>query len=65
MSKSFWHKYQQRFAKLGSHVCIGLDSQLDKLPDSVQKAQNPIWEFNRAIIDATADFATAFKPNLA
>lgn len=65
VSKSFWHKYQQRFAKLGSHVCIGLDSQLDKLPDSVQKAQNPIWEFNRAIIDATADFATAFKPNLA
>lgn len=65
MSRSFWHKYQDRFAKLGSHVCVGLDSQLDKLPDCVQHSQNPIWEFNRAIIDSTADFATAYKPNLA
>jgi orotidine-5'-phosphate decarboxylase len=65
VSRSFWHKYQERYKQLQSHVCVGLDSQLDKLPACVQGSQNPIWEFNRAIIDATKDYATAFKPNLA
>ncbi len=65
VSRSFWHKYQQRFKELGSHVCIGLDSRLDLLPDCLQNADNPIWEFNRAIIDATSEYATAYKPNLA
>jgi len=44
---------------------VGLDSQPDKLPACVQGAHNPIWEFNRAIIDATNEYATAYKPNLA
>jgi len=65
VSKSFWHKYQQRYNELGSLVCVGLDSRLDLLPECVQNADNPIWEFNKAIIEATADYATAFKPNLA
>jgi orotidine-5'-phosphate decarboxylase len=65
VSKSFWLKYQNRYQELGSHVCVGLDSRLDLLPPCLQKADNPIWHFNRAIIDATADYATAYKPNLA
>ena len=65
MSKSFWEKYNQRYIKLGSRVCIGLDSQLDKLPQAVRNSQNPILEFNRAIIDATHFYAGAYKPNLA
>jgi len=65
VSKSFWHKYQSRVQQTGSLVCVGLDSQLDKLPECVSGAANSIWEFNRAIIDATKDYAAAFKPNLA
>ena len=65
MSKSFWHKYHERFQHLRSSVCIGLDSQLGLLPACTHAAANPIWEFNRAIIDATQDYATAYKPNLA
>lgn len=65
MSKSFWHKYHERYHQLRSHVCIGLDSQLDRLPPSLKDAANPIRDFNVAIIKATQDYATAYKPNLA
>lgn len=65
MSKSFWLKYQDRVKKLGSHVCIGLDSQLDRLPKCVMSSANPIRDFNEAIILKTQDYATAYKPNLA
>ncbi|GAB1365280.1 orotidine-5'-phosphate decarboxylase [Candidatus Cloacimonadaceae bacterium] len=44
---------------------MGLDPEFSKLPDCVKKAENPIWEFNKAIIASTAEFACAFKPNLA
>lgn len=65
VSKSFWHKYHERYHQLRSHVCIGLDSQLDKLPPSVRDSANPIRDFNLAIIQATQEYATAYKPNLA
>lgn len=64
-SKSFWHKYQERYQASKSLLCVGLDPELPKLPLSVQSSANPIWEFNRQIIDATAEYACAFKPNLA
>jgi orotidine 5'-phosphate decarboxylase subfamily 2 len=64
-SKSFWHKYQERFQSTGSVLCVGLDPEFGKLPDCVKKNVNPIWEFNKAIIESTAEFACAFKPNLA
>jgi len=63
--KSFWSKYQQRYSQTGSLVCVGLDPEFSKLPESVLEAENPIWEFNRQIIDATHDYACAYKPNLA
>nr|MDK2851578.1 orotidine-5-phosphate decarboxylase [Candidatus Cloacimonadota bacterium] len=65
MSKSFWLKYHERVQKLGSHLCIGLDSQLDRLPKSLKSSANPIRDFNEAIIAATSEYATAYKPNLA
>lgn len=64
-SASFWHKYQARWRSTASLVCVGLDPEFSKLPDCVKSAANPIWEFNRALIDATAPYACAFKPNLA
>jgi orotidine-5'-phosphate decarboxylase len=48
-----------------SHVCIGLDPQLDRLPASVQGEADPIFAFNRAIVDATIDVTPVYKPNLA
>ncbi len=63
--KSFWSKYQERYQATKSLLCVGLDPELSKLPDSVKMAANPIWEFNRAIIESTSLYACAFKPNLA
>ncbi|MDZ4182079.1 MAG: orotidine-5'-phosphate decarboxylase, partial [Candidatus Cloacimonadaceae bacterium] len=64
-SRSFWFKYQDRWKQTGSLVCVGLDSDISMLPGCVQYEDNPIWEFNRRIIDATADAACCYKPNLA
>lgn len=63
--KSFWSKYAERYSQTGSLLCVGLDSEFSKLPECVLKAENPIWEFNRQIIDATQQYACAYKPNLA
>lgn len=64
-SASFWHSYRARWESTRSLVCVGLDPDLAKLPSSIVHLENPIWEFNRRIIDATAEYACAFKPNLA
>ncbi|MDD4310070.1 MAG: orotidine-5'-phosphate decarboxylase [Candidatus Cloacimonetes bacterium] len=64
-SKSFWYKYQQRYSASKSLLCVGLDPEFSKLPECVKTADNPIWEFNRQIIEATSDYACAYKPNLA
>lgn len=48
-----------------SYLCIGLDSDIDKLPKHLLKESDPIFAFNKQIIDATVDFAVAYKPNLA
>lgn len=64
-SRSFWHKYQSRWESTRSLVCVGLDSDVAQLPDCVRGEANPIWEFNRRIIDETHRHACAYKPNLA
>ncbi|MDR0789574.1 MAG: orotidine-5'-phosphate decarboxylase [Bacteroidales bacterium] len=48
-----------------SLLCVGLDSDITKLPACVMQSEDPIFEFNKAIIDATLPFAVAYKPNLA
>ena len=48
-----------------SFLCVGLDPDLKKMPECVLRSPNPIAEFNRRIIDATAEFCIAYKPNLA
>lgn len=48
-----------------SFLCVGLDVDLDKVPAAVRSEQNPILSFNKAIIDATAPYCVAYKPNLA
>src|SRR5437868_290796 len=49
-----------------SFLCVGLDPDTEKLPKHLLDAEeSPIYEFNKAIIDATADYCVAFKPNTA
>ena len=51
--------------KQQSFLCVGLDTDLKKVPPCVLLKEDPIYTFNRAIIDATAPFCVAYKPNLA
>ncbi|MBE0646153.1 MAG: orotidine-5'-phosphate decarboxylase [Bacteroidales bacterium] len=48
-----------------SFLCIGLDTDLTKVPPHLLEEEDPIFEFNKAIIDATIDLTAAYKPNLA
>ncbi len=48
-----------------SFLCVGLDVDLDKIPKHLLKEEDPIFTFNKSIIDATHTFAVAYKPNLA
>ena len=48
-----------------SFLCVGLDTDLKKIPEHLLKEEDPIFAFNKAIIDATAPYCVAYKPNLA
>lgn len=48
-----------------SFLCVGLDTDLKKIPAHLLKEDDPIFAFNKAIIDATAPYCVAYKPNLA
>lgn len=48
-----------------SFLCVGLDSDIKKLPACLKDSDDAIFEFNKAIIDATAPYTVAYKPNLA
>ncbi len=61
----FIDKLQKAMERNRSWVCVGLDVDVSRLPDSVRSQPDPILAFNRAIIDATGDVVCAYKPNLA
>jgi len=48
-----------------SYLCVGLDTDLDKIPKHLLKEEDPIFEFNKQIIDATYKYSVAYKPNIA
>ena len=48
-----------------SFLCIGLDTDISKIPSHLLEIEDPIFEFNKQIIDATKDFCVAYKPNVA
>jgi len=58
-------KYNKRADKANSLVCVGLDSEFAKLPERFTKLEHPQFEFNKWIIGQTAEFAAAFKINIA
>jgi len=55
----------EQIQKKKSFLCVGLDTDLGKIPSYLLKEKDPIFEFNRQIIDATADLSVAYKPNIA
>jgi len=46
-------------------LCVGLDTELAKIPPHLLDSEDPILEFNRRIIDVTRDLCVAYKPNIA
>ena len=55
----------KQIASKRSFLCVGLDTDLEKIPDFLLKEEDPVFEFNKRIIDATKDFTVAYKPNIA
>ncbi|MGL4410772.1 MAG: orotidine-5'-phosphate decarboxylase [Bacteroidales bacterium] len=55
----------ENICRKGSFLCVGLDTDIEKIPQHLKDQEDPIFAFNKAIIDATADLCVAYKPNLA
>lgn len=55
----------ENIRRMGSFLCVGLDTDIKRLPECVLRESNPVMTFNRAIIDATAPYCVAYKSNTA
>lgn len=55
----------EQIKKKKSFLCVGLDSDMAKLPAHLSGAEDPVFEFNRQIVEATAGVTVAYKPNIA
>lgn len=55
----------KQIQKKKSMLCVGLDVDINKIPNHLKSEKNPLLTFNKALIDATADYAVAYKPNIA
>ena len=55
----------EQIQKKKSFLCVGLDTDINKIPQHLLDAEDPVFEFNKQIIDKTAEFAVAYKPNTA
>jgi orotidine-5'-phosphate decarboxylase len=62
---TFLEQLQTAWVRNDSLVCVGLDPELEKFPQALAGQPSPIFQFNRAIIDATADLVCAYKPQFA
>ena len=63
--EAFFDRIRARQKAINSRLCIGLDPDVSRFPAAVQASSSPIFDFNKAIIDATADIASCFKPQIA
>jgi orotidine-5'-phosphate decarboxylase len=62
---NFLEQLKGAWARNDSLVCVGLDPELERFPARLSGQPSPIFQFNRAIIDATADLVCAYKPQFA
>ncbi len=62
-------KFQEKLNKItiqnNSLLCVGLDTELEKIPEHIKNGDEPLFTFNKTVIDATADLVCAYKPNIA
>ena len=61
----FTQQLERAWEKNDSLVCVGLDPEIERFPEKIRAEPSPIFQFNRAIIDATADLVCAYKPQFA
>ncbi len=61
----FTQQLERAWDKNDSLVCVGLDPEIERFPAHIRAGPSPIFQFNRAIIDATADLVCAYKPQFA
>jgi orotidine-5'-phosphate decarboxylase len=59
------HELLQQIKEKRSYLCVGLDTDLKKIPPHLKNYNDPVFEFNKQIIDATRDLCIAYKPNIA
>jgi orotidine-5'-phosphate decarboxylase len=64
-SMTFREKLRKAQHAHDSWLCVGLDPMMDRLPEAVRSAGDPLLAFGRAIVEATAGLVSAYKPNLA
>ena len=62
---AFTHRLADVWDRNNSLVCVGLDPEIERLPASIAGEPSPIFQFNKAIVDATADLVCAYKPQFA
>ena len=62
---TFYEKLAQRWKRTNSMVCVGLDTDIRKLPPAIQKEPQPLFNYNRLIIDATHEHVCCYKPQIA
>lgn len=55
----------EQIRKKESYLCVGLDTDVEKIPVHLRSLPDPIFEFNKQIIDATHEYCVAYKPNIA
>ena len=55
----------ENISRKRSFLCVGLDSEIEKIPSFLLKEKDPVFEFNKRIIDATYKYSVAYKPNVA
>jgi len=64
-STAFFEQIAHRQKAQKTRLCVGLDPDLTRIPEVCKSSDRPIFEFNKAIIDATHDLASCFKPQIA
>lgn len=62
---NFKQKFKETSVKNNSLVCVGLDPDIQRIPEEFKKNSDPLFSFNKNIIDQTAQFLCAYKPNSA
>ncbi|HIG43465.1 MAG: orotidine-5'-phosphate decarboxylase [bacterium] len=62
---NFFDSVEERRIHRESQLCIGLDTDPDRIPQILQNDPDPMWSFNREIIDATSDLVCCYKPQIA